>query len=102
MKTGTGSAAAGQQSALPAVGGGAAKPPPQRLRQGPPEPAQMLVPNGKTGSWDGYRTTGVGAWEWYMASGLLCLDQTSMALLGVDPGLLARRQHSLGAGPRPG
>ena len=85
MKTGTGSAAAGQQSALPAVGGGAAKPPPQRLRQGPPEPAQMLVPNGKTGSWDGYRTTGVGAWEWYMASGLLCLDQTSMALLGVDP-----------------
>ena len=87
--------------------------------------------------------TEVGAWEWYMASGLLSLDQPSMALLGVDPdtydgrietwishvhpddiawvtaevdkavstrgavpggvqGLLAGRQHSLGAGPRPG
>ena len=45
----------------------------------------MLVPDGKNGSWDGYRATGVGAWEWYMASGLLCLDQPSMALLGVDP-----------------
>lgn len=46
----------------------------------------MLVPNGKTGSWDGYGATGVGAWEWYMASGLVCLDQPSMTLLGVDPG----------------
>ncbi|HEX6524384.1 MAG TPA: SpoIIE family protein phosphatase [Streptosporangiaceae bacterium] len=47
--------------------------------------AQVLVPNGKTGSWDGYEATGVGAWEWHLASGLLCLDQPSMALLGVDP-----------------
>jgi serine phosphatase RsbU (regulator of sigma subunit)/PAS domain-containing protein len=43
------------------------------------------VQNGKTGSRDGYKATGVGAWEWYMASGLLCLDEVSMALLGVDP-----------------
>ena len=49
------------------------------------QPAHLLVPDGKTGSWEGYRATGVGAWEWYMASGLLCLDQPSMALLGVDP-----------------
>ncbi len=45
----------------------------------------MLVPNGKTGPWEGYQATGVGAWEWYLASGLVCLDQPSMALLGVDP-----------------
>jgi serine phosphatase RsbU (regulator of sigma subunit)/PAS domain-containing protein len=49
------------------------------------QPAKVLAPDGTTGWWDGYRATGVGAWEWYMASGLLCLDQTSMALLGVDP-----------------
>ena len=85
MKGVAGSTAAGQQSAPRAVGDGAVKPPPQRLRQAPQESAQVLVPNGKTGSWDGYRTTGVGAWEWYMASGLLCLDQPSMALLGVHP-----------------
>jgi PAS domain-containing protein len=67
------------------VGGAAAKPPQQRLGQTPRKPAQVLVPNGKADSWDAYRATGVGAWEWYMASGLLCLDQPSMALLGVDP-----------------
>jgi serine phosphatase RsbU (regulator of sigma subunit)/PAS domain-containing protein len=49
------------------------------------EAGSWAVANDKTGSWDGYRATGVGAWEWYMASGLLCLDEPSMALLGVDP-----------------
>ena len=85
MIGGAGSAAAGQPSAPRGVGGAAAKPPQQRLGQTPRKPAQVLVPNGKADSWDAYRATGVGAWEWYMASGLLCLDQPSMALLGVDP-----------------
>jgi len=53
-------------------------------QQGIP-PSQVLVPDDKTGSWDGYRATGVGAWEWHLASGLLCLDHLSMALLGVAP-----------------
>jgi serine phosphatase RsbU (regulator of sigma subunit)/PAS domain-containing protein len=84
MISGPGSTAAGQGS--PRVAGArAVKPPPQRLRPAPERPAQVLTPNGKTGSWDGYRATGVGAWEWYMSSGLLCLDQPSMVLLGVDP-----------------
>src|SRR5579875_3220728 len=74
------STAAGRQSAPRVAGGGAAKPP-RQPRRVPREPA----PAGSTGSWDGYRATGVGAWEWYMASGLLCLDEPSMALLGVDP-----------------
>jgi serine phosphatase RsbU (regulator of sigma subunit)/PAS domain-containing protein len=78
-----GSAAAGQQDA-PRLEGGAAMPP-RQLGQAPREPAQVLVPDSKTGSWDGYRATGVGAWEWHLASGLLCLDQPSMALLGVEP-----------------
>jgi hypothetical protein len=82
VKGGTGSRAAGQQS-VPDVLGPAM--PLQRFSQRPQKPAQVLVPNGKTGSWDGYRTTGVGAWEWYMAAGLLCLDEASMTLLGVDP-----------------
>jgi len=83
MTGGAGSTASGQQSAPRVVESGAAKPP-QWLCQAPQEPAQVLVPNGKTGSWDGYTATGVGAWEWYMASGLLCLDRLSMGLLGVD------------------
>jgi serine phosphatase RsbU (regulator of sigma subunit)/PAS domain-containing protein len=78
-----GTTAAGQQG-IPWVGGEAPEPP-QRLSQTSQEPAQVLVPDGKTGSWDGYKTTGVGAYEWYLASGLLCLDQPSMDLLGVDP-----------------
>lgn len=59
--------------------------PPQRLRQAPQESARLLAPNGKIGSWNGYRITGVGAWEWYMASGLLCMDVPAMALLGIEP-----------------
>jgi serine phosphatase RsbU (regulator of sigma subunit)/PAS domain-containing protein len=78
------STAAGHQSGPRAAGGGAGKPP-QRLAQAPRQPVQVLVPNGMPGSWDGYRATGVGSWEWYMASGLVCLDRPSMALLGVDP-----------------
>ena len=85
MIGGAGSAAPGQPSAPRGVGGAAAEPPQQRLGQTPQKLAQVLVPNGTADSWDAYRATGVGAWEWYMASGLLCLDQTSMALLGVDP-----------------
>jgi serine phosphatase RsbU (regulator of sigma subunit)/PAS domain-containing protein len=83
MTGGAGSTAAGQQSALH-VGGAAARPP-QQLCQEPQTPAQVLDPNGKTGLSDAYRAAGVGAWEWYMASGLLRLDQPSMALLGVEP-----------------
>src|SRR5690348_10661670 len=83
MMGGAGSTAAGQQNAPPVVGGGAVTSP-QQLRP-TPQPAQVLVPDGKNGSWEGYRATGVGAWEWYLASGLLCLDLPSMALLGVEP-----------------
>lgn len=79
-----GRTATGQQSA-PRAAAGVAAWPRQRLSQTPRKPAHVLVPNGKTGPWDGYEATGVGAWEWYMASGLVCLDQPSMALLGVDP-----------------
>ena len=83
MMDGADTAAAGQPGVPRVAGGGTATS--SQLRQ-PPQPAQLLVPDGKTGSWEGYRATGVGAWEWYMVSGLLCLDQPSMALLGVDPG----------------
>jgi serine phosphatase RsbU (regulator of sigma subunit)/PAS domain-containing protein len=81
--------AAGQQNA--ARTGVAAATPPQWLSRAPQEPAQVPVATGKASSWDGYRATGVGAWEWYMASGLLCLDQISMGLLGVDPDTYDRR-----------
>ncbi len=80
---GAGSAAAGQQSVPRVAGGGAGSP--QRLCQAPQEPDQALVPGGRAGSWAGYRATGVGAWEWHMDSGLVCLDGPAMALLGVDP-----------------
>src|SRR5215472_17290369 len=79
-----GSTAAGRQNASHVAEAEAAKPP-QRLWQTAQKPSQVLIPDGKTGSWDGYTATGVGAWEWYLASGLLCLDAVSMALLGVDP-----------------
>jgi PAS domain S-box-containing protein len=82
-----GSPPAGQHSALSMVAGWAA----QRLQgaQQPGElldsPAPVLTPRGKAGLWQGYQATGVGAWEWYLAPGVLCLDEPSMALLGVDP-----------------
>src|SRR3984885_2921034 len=83
MMDGAASTAAGRLGG-PGVAGGRAATSPQQLRQ-PPQPAQLLVPDGKNGSWEGYRATGGGAWEWDMASGLLRLDQPSLALLGVDP-----------------
>ena len=45
----------------------------------------VLHPRGKTAQWEGYQATGVGAWEWYLAPGLLCLDEPALTLLGVDP-----------------
>jgi serine phosphatase RsbU (regulator of sigma subunit)/PAS domain-containing protein len=83
MTGGPGSTTAGQQG-VPRLAGGAVTPP-QRLGQTPQKPAQAMVPNRDPGSWDGYGATGVGAWEWYLASGQLCLDGPSMDLLGVDP-----------------
>jgi serine phosphatase RsbU (regulator of sigma subunit)/PAS domain-containing protein len=80
-----GRTAAGQQSVLHAVGDGAAPKQPQRLSHASQQLAQSTVPNGKPSSWDGYTVTGVGAWEWHLASGRLCLDRSSMALLGIDP-----------------
>src|SRR4051794_33487960 len=82
--TGGAGSAAGPDSA-PGVTEYAAAEPPKGLRRTSQEPAQALVSDGKTGSWDGYKATGVGAWEWYLASGLLILDQPSMALLDLDP-----------------
>jgi len=80
-----GRTSAGQPSG-PRVAGDGAATPAQQLWQTPQQAAQRPALNGKTRSWDGYRATGVGAWEWYLGSGLLCLDESSMALLGVDPG----------------
>jgi serine phosphatase RsbU (regulator of sigma subunit)/PAS domain-containing protein len=85
MTSPAGSAAAGQQTGPPVVGGTAAKPPPPRLGHTPRKPAQVPVPDGRTVPWDGFRATGVGAWEWHLASGRLQLDRPSMALLGIDP-----------------
>jgi PAS domain-containing protein len=87
MTEGTGNPAAGRRGALHAMAGRAT----ERLHRAeqsgaPPEnSAQILVPNGDTAQWEGYRATGVGAWEWHLAPGLLRLDEPSMALLGVDP-----------------
>jgi serine phosphatase RsbU (regulator of sigma subunit)/PAS domain-containing protein len=40
---------------------------------------------GKTSLREAFRATGVGAWSYYLASGLLSLDGLMMALLGIDP-----------------
>jgi serine phosphatase RsbU (regulator of sigma subunit)/PAS domain-containing protein len=42
---------------------------------------------GKTGLQEAFRANGVGAWDYYPASGLLDLDELSMALMGIDPKL---------------
>jgi serine phosphatase RsbU (regulator of sigma subunit)/PAS domain-containing protein len=81
----TGGAGSAGQHSVPSVMENAAAKPPQGLCRTPQKPAPALVPNGDVGSWDGYKATGIGAWEWYLASGLLVLDQPSMALLNVDP-----------------
>src|SRR5215472_844765 len=41
---------------------------------------------GATGFAEVFRAVGIGAWEWYLDSGLMTLDRTAMALLGIDPG----------------
>ncbi|HTX85206.1 MAG TPA: PAS domain-containing protein, partial [Streptosporangiaceae bacterium] len=39
----------------------------------------------KNGLQGAFRANGVGAWDYYPASGLLNLDELSMALVGIDP-----------------
>jgi serine phosphatase RsbU (regulator of sigma subunit)/PAS domain-containing protein len=78
---------AGQRDALRAVAGWAAG----RLRPGgvgslaPAGVAGARGPRGGAGLRRAFGVTGVGAWVWYIAPGLLELDERSMALLGVDP-----------------
>ena len=40
-----------------------------------------------TGFAAAFRAAGIGAWDWYVDSGLLLLDETAMAVLGIDPDL---------------
>jgi serine phosphatase RsbU (regulator of sigma subunit) len=39
-----------------------------------------------TGFAEAFRAGGIGAWDWYVDSGLLLLDQTALAVMGIDPG----------------
>ncbi len=79
---------AGQRDALRAVAGWAAG----RLRPAEPSlvrsetPGVAGVPDapGETGFRQAFGVTGVGAWVWYIAMGLLNLDDASMGLLGID------------------
>lgn len=51
-------------------------------------PWQASAEAGDTGTTrfaEAIRTAGVGAWDWYVDSGLLMLDKPAMALLGIDP-----------------
>ena len=43
------------------------------------------MPTDKNGLQGAFRANGVGAWDYYPASGLLDLDELSMALVGIDP-----------------
>jgi serine phosphatase RsbU (regulator of sigma subunit) len=38
-----------------------------------------------TGFAEAFRAAGIGAWDWYVDSGLLLLDQTALAVMGIDP-----------------
>ncbi len=38
-----------------------------------------------TGFAEAFRAAGIGAWDWYVDSGLMMLDETAMVLLGIDP-----------------
>jgi serine phosphatase RsbU (regulator of sigma subunit) len=38
-----------------------------------------------TGFAEAFRAAGIGAWDWYLDSGLAVLDEPAMALLGIDP-----------------
>src|SRR5260221_2716384 len=76
-----------QRDVLQAVAGWAA----DRLRHGKPPcvlpetPPGVPDATGETGLRQALRANQVGAWVWYIASGLLDLDEPTMALLGVDP-----------------
>jgi serine phosphatase RsbU (regulator of sigma subunit)/PAS domain-containing protein len=78
---------AAQREALRAVAGWAAG----RLRQAgeprvPPErPRGVAGATGEIGLRQAFRATQVGAWVWYLATGLLDGDEPSLALLGIDP-----------------
>jgi len=78
---------AGQRKALRAVAGWAAG----RLRQAeqprvlPETPQSGPDATGGTGLGEAFAATHVGAWIWYLATGLLDGDEPSLALLGIDP-----------------
>jgi PAS domain-containing protein len=79
--------AAGQRDILRAVAGWAARllpragPRPVR-DETPPDGAE---PAGGSGLEQAFGAADVGAWVWYVPSGLLDLDALAMALLGIDP-----------------
>ena len=35
---------------------------------------------------EAFRAAGIGAWDWFLASGVLKLDEAAMAVMGIDPG----------------
>jgi serine phosphatase RsbU (regulator of sigma subunit)/PAS domain-containing protein len=76
----------GQRDVLNALAGWAAD---RLLQAEPPEPQPGTAPGapeltGETGFRQAYAATGVGAWVWYLAPGLLLLDEPALALMGVD------------------
>jgi len=76
-----------QRGVLQAMAGWAA----DRLRQAEPACVLRETPpggpdaTGETSLRQAFGANQVGAWVWYLASGLLDLDEPAMALLGVDP-----------------
>jgi ABC-type dipeptide/oligopeptide/nickel transport system ATPase subunit len=75
---------AGQPSVLPQPRGAkdAAQPPPGVPDA--PEPPGTPGPSAETGFRQAFSANQVGAWIWYIAPGVLHLDEPTMLLLGID------------------
>jgi serine phosphatase RsbU (regulator of sigma subunit)/PAS domain-containing protein len=67
----------------------AAEPPPG-VPHAPEPPGTPELPT-ETGFRQAFSTNQVGAWVWYIAPGVLHLDEPAMALLGIDPYAYDRR-----------
>jgi serine phosphatase RsbU (regulator of sigma subunit)/PAS domain-containing protein len=81
-----GEPSAAQRDGLSALAGWAAD---RLLQAEAPEARPDAAPaapevTGETGFRQAYGATGVGAWVWYVAPGLLLVDEPSLALLGIE------------------